>query len=169
MNTDHIRDMYEYNYWANQRILDTAEKITPEQLVAPTSCSYGSLHGTLVHTLDAEWGWRLRLQGQPADGELKPADFPTLVSLRQRWDEDETDMWRYIDGLSDQDIAGIIGYPIGDGVIRERPLWHCLYHVVNHGTQHRSEAAAMLTDYGQSPGDIDFTVFLNERKARLEQ
>jgi hypothetical protein len=28
--------------------------------------------------------------------------------------------------------------------------------------QHRSEAAHMLTEYGQSPGDIDFTLFLRE-------
>ena len=32
--------------------------------------------------------------------------------------------------------------------------------------QHRSEAAALLTSYGQSPGEIDFTVFLNERAAQ---
>lgn len=46
---------------------------------------------------------------------------------------------------------------------RERLLWHCLLHVVNHGTQHRSEAAAILTGYGRSPGDLDFTAFLNEQ------
>lgn len=165
MNMQNIRDMYEYNYWANRRILDTAEKVTPAQLIAPTSFSYGSLHGTLVHTLDAEWGWRLLLQGEQSDPLLTPADFPTLASLRVRWEEDERATWGYLDSLSDDDLTGVIRYPIDGGAMRERVLWHCLYHVVNHGMQHRSEAAVMLTDYGQSPGDIDFTLFLNERKA----
>ncbi|MGZ9221207.1 MAG: DinB family protein [Anaerolineales bacterium] len=41
-------------------------------------------------------------------------------------------------------------------------LWHAMAHLVNHGTQHRSEAAAMLTDFGHSPGDVDMLYFLNE-------
>ena len=57
-------------------------------------------------------------------------------------------MRAYLTALRDEDLMR--------GTI---PLWRPLLHVVNHGTQHRSEAAVLLTGFGHSPGDLDFTVF----------
>jgi uncharacterized damage-inducible protein DinB len=43
-----------------------------------------------------------------------------------------------------------------------------MVHVLNHGTQHRSEAAVLLTELGRSPGDLDLVDFLEERaRARV--
>jgi uncharacterized damage-inducible protein DinB len=36
-----------------------------------------------------------------------------------------------------------------------------MLHVVNHGTQHRSEVAAILTSLGFSPGNLDLLFYPN--------
>ncbi len=166
MNKADIAIIFEYNYWANQRILASASKVSPEQLTAPTAFPYGSLLATLVHVLDAEYGWRILLERAEETPDLTEKDFPTLQSLEDRWRYEEGRMRAYLASLSDEDLQGVVRYVNKQGIQRERIRWHGLYHVVNHGTQHRSEAAAMLTDYGQSPGDIDFTVYLIENRRR---
>lgn len=162
MNIQDILLIYEYNYWANKRILTASTHVTQEQFAAPASFPYGGLHGTLLHILEAEWSWRALFQKIDDASELLPADYPTLAVIETRWQDEETAMRAYINGLSDEDMESHLRYTTDTGIKRDRILWHCLLHVVNHGTQHRSEAAALLTDYGHSPGDLDFTVFLND-------
>ena len=162
-----VQDMlvlYEYNYWANERILAAATNISHEQWGAASIFPYGSLHSTLLHTLDTEFGWRMRCQYNQATLDFSAAEFPTLDLIKRRWDEEETAMRAYLAGMRDDDLSSLVRYTTDSGEKRERVLWHCLLHVVNHGTQHRSEAAALLTEYGSSPGDLDLTVFLNEQR-----
>lgn len=164
MNTRDIQTIYGYNYWANGRILAAAAQLGQEQFTAPATNSAGSLRGMIVHVLDAEYAWRMLLQHKTLDHfrELKADDFPTVDALAARWREDEQSMRAWLASLTDADLAGVIRYTTDEGGTRERVLWHCLWHVVNHGTQHRSEAAVLLTDYGCSPGGLDFTAFLSE-------
>ena len=157
-----INTIYEYNYWANKRVLAFASKVSEQQFVAPTAFPHGSLRGTLLHIMDAEYGWRELLQhGREAD-DLAEKDFQSLAPLETRWREEETAMRAYLAGMDDYRMGAIMRYTNSQGTRRERVIWHCLFHVVNHGTQHRSEAAAMLTDVGQSPGDLDFSIFTLE-------
>lgn len=159
MQIAEIRLLYDYNFWANRLLLAKSTEVTPEQFVAPTTHSFGSLRGTLVHLLDSEHGWRKIFETGEITFDLNPEDFPTVEALRERWETEETAWRTYLSRLTDADMTSIVRYTVKAGT-RERVLWHCLFHVVNHGMQHRSEAAHMLTQYGHSPGDIDFTLFL---------
>jgi uncharacterized damage-inducible protein DinB len=166
MNSNEIKLLYEYNFWSDRRILTACARVSSEQYAASASIGLGyqSLRATVLHILGSERGWRRLCQGVPVVDweELTEADLPTIQSLEGRWQAEEQEMRAYIASLTDDDLQGIVRYPVDNGIVRERVLWHCLYHLVNHGTQHRSEAAALLTGYGQSPGDFDFTLFLND-------
>ncbi len=162
MNIAAIHSLFDYNYWVNERILETAAGLSPEQFTAPGPVSHGSLRDTLVHTLSAEWAWRLRCQGSSPQKMLSLDDFPDLESLKRRWDEEEDAMRAYLSGLADDDLVSTVKYTNPQGEQFERPLWQILLHVINHGTQSRSEAAVLLTQCGHSPGDLDYMIFLRD-------
>ena len=69
----------------------------------------------------------------------------------------------FVASLTDDDLNRPVSYNTTKGLPMENILWHLMTHVVNHGTQHRSEAAMLLTGCGYSPGDLDLIVFLRER------
>lgn len=69
----------------------------------------------------------------------------------------------FIMTLTDDDLARAVDYKTTRGQPMQEVLWRLIAHVVNHGTQHRSEAAILLTSAGCSPGDLDLVVFLRSR------
>ncbi len=162
MNTDGAKLLFEYHGWSTQRILTTCAQISHDQYIAETP--FGCLRRILVHLLDAELVWGAIYRGQSTLDwqEITEVDYPTFEALKDRLIAGQQAMRAYVGTLSDSMLSGPLRYPISDTITRERVLWHCLLHLVNHGTQHRSEAAALLTSYGFSPGDLDFTMFLNQ-------
>ena len=154
--------LYQYNAWSNAKILDAASNVTQEQFLAPAPFPHGSLRGTLVHALFGEWVWRNRWEGNSPTHRLKPEDFPTIESLRERWLAEESKLMDFAESVTDEKLNQPFNYNNTSGKPLTKILWQAMVHVVNHGTQHRTEAAAMLTDFGCSPGDIDLIYFLDE-------
>ena len=162
MNKQDILLLYKYNQWTNKKILDATSMVTQEQFLAPASFPHGGLRGTLVHALFAEWIWRNRWEGTSPTVRLKPDDFPTFEALRTRWTEEEKLLMAFVENVTDERLNSKFSYKATNGTPYERILWHAMAHLVNHGTQHKTEAAAMLTDVGQSPGDIDMIFYFIE-------
>lgn len=162
MNKQDILVLCKYNAWSTAKILEAAAGVTNEQFLMSVPFPHGSLRGTLVHALFAEWLWRQRWEGIPRSPGMKPEEFPTFESLRARWADEETRLMSFVADLTDERLYKKFNYVSTEGEPHERVLWESMAHLVNHGTQHKTEAAAILTGFGRSPGDIDLIVYLNE-------
>jgi|SRR5581483_2482636 uncharacterized damage-inducible protein DinB len=162
---DYIRFIYAYNHWANQRILDTCEKLTPEQFLAGAGSSTAnpSIRDTLVHTMGSHEVWLARWNGVMPTRNLNPQDFGTLALVRQYWDQIEAHTQSYLQSVQDDVLLAEMEYKNFAGKTFAHPRWQTLVHQVNHATQHRAEVAMLLTRLDHSPGDLDLIVYMRER------
>lgn len=161
MLAEALRTLHGYNRWANEHILDIAAGLPPERWLAPGSAGHGSVRDTLLHLLATHRTWLGLCDGsltveQAFAQEPAPGDYPDAAALRALWREIDAASQAYLARLDEAEAATHRGgtFP-WSGEAFSQPVWSILTHVANHSTQHRSEAAAMMTADGHSPGYMD--------------
>jgi uncharacterized damage-inducible protein DinB len=161
MVTDVVRSLYRYNAWANSRILDAAAGVSRDRFLAAAGPGGESIRDTLVHTLGAQWLYLERWQGRSPRSMPAPADFPDVTGVRERWEEIERATTAFVTALTDARLGAVVEYENFEGQRWAYPLWQQMLHQVNHATQHRSEAALLLTQVGHSPGWLDYLYWID--------
>lgn len=165
MHVADIRALFDYNSWANERILTTAAGIAAEQFTAPIRfprtlaagpIPHATLRGTLLHI---KWGEILALddwQQRPWRPYRTEEAYSDLAAVVAEWRQDEAEIRAYLAALTDAEVNQPLTRTFQGGTVTmTEPRWKWMAHTVNHGTQHRSEAAQVLTEFGHSPGDLD--------------
>ena len=165
MLAETLRKQYAYTGWATRRVLDAAAHLTPEHLHQPGTAGHGSIHATFIHLMETHRGWLswwdASLSAEESYAYTMPkAEFPDIPTLQAAWTDIEQQTEAFVSGLSDAGTERVYSMGLPNGRTWAMPLWGMMLHVANHGTQHRSEIAAMLSGFGQSPGDLDLLYFL---------
>lgn len=106
MRHEEVGELIEYLFWVRDRILAASAELTNSEFQSRETVTTRDLRATLVHQLENEWAWRIRLsEGAFPMGDLLPTDYPTLDALVARWHREERDLRAWFDGLSDRDLA----------------------------------------------------------------
>jgi len=168
MNIEDVRTLYDYNTWANHRILDACAPLTPEQFTRDLGSSFHSLRDTLAHIYGAEWVWLERWHGRTPAGLPSSADFTDFETTRRRLTDIDRSLVDYVASLNAGDLQRIHEIKTTAGVPYAQPLWQMLQHVANHSTYHRGQVTTMLRQLGAKAVSNDMIVFYRERIAQAK-
>lgn len=164
MTVDDLRTLFDYHYWARDRLLDAIDPLTLEQFNRDLGSSFKSVRDTVSHTYAAEWAWYQRWQGMSPTALLSPDLFPDAATVRRLWTEHEAKMRTYLDGLGDEGITRVIEYTLLNGTGGSSPVWQMMQHLVNHASYHRGQVTTMLRQLGVEPGkSMDMIAYYRTR------
>jgi uncharacterized damage-inducible protein DinB len=159
MTVADLNNLYDYGYWANEKLFDAISQLTPEQFTEPIAGGHESIRNTLVHVLSAEWGWLNRCGGPERGPRLNPADYPNAETLNRTWSKVEAYVREFLSVLKDEELARDVEFMNDRGEKRSMPLGNLLQHAASHGVHHRGQVALMLRSLGYAPGNIDMLIY----------
>jgi uncharacterized damage-inducible protein DinB len=153
-----VRHLYEYNEYANGRLIEIAGELDETELKGAQGASYESILGNLAHLAAAQVNWLERWQtgANRVSGDVMVQGMSSLTDVRETFESSHAGLREFIAGLTEARVEAPLAYKDSSGAPGERPLWQLMLHVANHGTFHRGEIAMALSALGHSPGDIDF-------------
>src|SRR5262245_9289786 len=159
MRPEEVRFLYAYDRWATQRVLGVLDGLDESVWGRTGVVGERGLGAILVKHLGASQRWRNSFQRTGDSPEPEDEPLLSIDELRRRWEAECAAEDEWLPTVADDFIAYV-----HDGV----PVWQMLVHVVNHGTQHRAEAAALLTAEGRSPGELDLINYAEEQAGVAE-
>jgi uncharacterized damage-inducible protein DinB len=174
MTKDDIHLLYEYDRWANSRVLQAVSALSAEQFTRDLGGAFRSVRDTLVHIIASEWGWleywRAYLRGQSIDAAFlpdldrrlaalfAPAAFPDVASVERKWTEVEKEQLDFVNCVTDESLQQMLPFRAA-----QARLVYLMQHLANHSTYHRGQIALMLRQLGAEPLSTNMHEFLLAR------
>ena len=169
MTKDDVHLLFEYDRWANNRVLQTASTLSLEEFTRDLGGSFPSVRDTLVHIVGGEWGW-LTIWKEPAvtstfvtdlwtrlDAHFDPNTFPDVAAVQLKWAEIEREQIEFVDRVTNESLRRML--PIRQ---KQISLAHLMQHLANHSTYHRGQVSLMMRQLAKEPLATDFALFLLE-------
>jgi uncharacterized damage-inducible protein DinB len=164
MTLTDIQLLYEFNYWAKSRLLQSLDAMPENNLYKELTSSFPSIHATVVHTIGAEDIWLQRFTGQGSHPFLSVKDLPTYAEAKSKWSRIEKEMLSHVGLLNEGQLNDVVTFKTAKGEDMKQIRWQALQHLVNHDTYHRGQITTMIRQVGGTPVSTDLIRFYREKK-----
>ena len=145
MKPNEIKQIFDYNYWAFERVWDCISHLSDEQFVEEIDYSTGSIRNLVVHLMGSSRNWISRLAGTEMPPRLVFEDFGSLSKTKAKWDELRKELLDYLNSLSQEPLEEAMNWELPfQGLKSTNSRGEILLHLANHGTDHRAQILALL-------------------------
>ena len=163
MTLSDIKTLFDFNAWAQDRLMGIVETLSEDQYAKDMGSSHGGVQGTLVHIFASFEMWLARWMGHSPKQLLNTNDIPTLDSAKKQWSESQQKLASFVNGLKEADLTKVISYTTTEGKNYSTPLWQMMQHLVNHATYHRGQIVTMLRQLGVKPANTDMIFYFRQK------
>jgi uncharacterized damage-inducible protein DinB len=122
MTKDDIHLLYEYDRWANNRVLQAASVLTAEQFTRDLGGSFRSVRDTLLHIIGGAWIW-LAYWKEPSPSPtfltdlrtrrgalFEPDAFPNVAAVQLKWAEVEEEQTEFVDRITTESLETMLPF-----------------------------------------------------------
>lgn len=144
----YILKLYQYNAWANRRVIDCLERqaVNDEKILS-----------IFAHCVSANFIWYNRFVGLPKS-EYKLWGGNYSVDEMKKMVEEANTLWiSFIE--SNATFDRILKYHNYVGDYYENNMQDIMIHLVNHGSYHRGQVAVLLRERGYEPVNTDLITY----------
>ncbi len=156
MDRNAFRLLYEYNDWANDRLISMLFGIFGEEAdLRAEGPAPRSVQETIVHIVAAQAIWRERWEGRSPKAMLDPTQYPTPLAIRMAFGAERARFWGFFDTLdTEETLLRVVHSTNTQGEPRVFPLWQMMQHILTHSTYHRGQVTGRLIDMGHEAGIV---------------
>jgi len=148
MKQTEIKKIFDYNFWAFERIWECISQISDEQFVQEIDYSSGSIRNIVVHVMSGNRVWMSVLKGIEFPPRLTFDDFDTLSKTKVKWDELKLEFLDHLNSIEQEQLDETIDWSLlSQGLKSTNARWEILLHLANHGTDHRAQILAVLNHH----------------------
>lgn len=149
-----IKQLYEYNIWANAEYLRFFQNATQTDKKAVQ---------VFAHLLLAEKIWLQRIISENKDNT--GANFwagETIADCTNLFEENQLDFSKFFNDLTEGKLVRKFDYKNSKGASFQNTVGEALTHVFMHSGYHRGQAAQRIRALGNAPPSTDFIQFLRQ-------
>ena len=142
-------DLFEYNLWANQRVMGA---------IAQNNIEDEAILTLMSHIVSAQLIWLHRVEGLPTS-PFPPWEVYNMRELESMVDESNARWVKFLNNYKMDTLEEVIHYQNSQKKDFENRLVDIVSHVLNHSTHHRAQISTLLRKSNIEPPPLDLIIY----------